>query len=156
MKGGEIMKKKGFTLIELMIVIAIIAILAAILVPNFLRARAQGQLTACQSNVKNIGTALEMYSVDYGGRYPTAIGTGAAVNAAFKSYMAKIPECPASGGTDDYGYQQYTNPHGYVTWCKVGPHTTVGSPVGFPQYGSIEGLVKDSTGISTERPGGGS
>ena len=57
-------KRAGFTLIELMIVIAIIAILAAILVPNFIRARAQGQLTACKSNLKNIGTALEMYSTD--------------------------------------------------------------------------------------------
>ena len=63
--------RKGFTLIELMIVIAIIAILAAILVPNFIRARAQGQLTACKSNLKNIGTALEMYSTDNGGRFPT-------------------------------------------------------------------------------------
>ena len=63
-------KRSGFTLIELMIVIAIIAILAAILVPNFVRARAQGHLTACKSNLKNIGTALEMYSTDHAGRYP--------------------------------------------------------------------------------------
>ena len=67
-------RRGGFTLIELMIVIAIIAILAAILVPNFIRARAQGQLTACKSNLKNIGTAMEMYSTDWGGKYPTAIG----------------------------------------------------------------------------------
>ena len=67
-------RRGGFTLIELMIVIAIIAILAAILVPNFIRARAQGQLTACKSNLKNIGTAMEKYSTDWGGKYPTAIG----------------------------------------------------------------------------------
>ena len=60
-------RRGGFTLIELMIVIAIIAILAAILVPNFIRARAQGQLTACKSNLKNIGTAMEMYSTDWSG-----------------------------------------------------------------------------------------
>ena len=62
--------RKGFTLIELMIVIAIIAILAAILVPNFIRARAQSQLTSCKSNLKNIGTALEMYFTDHNGQYP--------------------------------------------------------------------------------------
>lgn len=57
-------RSSGFTLIELMIVIAI---LAAILVPNFIRARAQGQFTACKSNLKNVGVALEMYSSDHAG-----------------------------------------------------------------------------------------
>ena len=87
------LNKKGFTLIELMIVIAIIAILASILVPNFVKARAQGQLTACKSNLKNIGTAMEMFSADHNGRYPTTkqdiLGT-----AANPGYMKVIPTCP--------------------------------------------------------------
>jgi general secretion pathway protein G len=61
---------RGFTLIELLIVIAIIAILAAVLIPNFLRSRAQAQESATQSNLKNLGTALESYFVDKG-QYPT-------------------------------------------------------------------------------------
>ena len=87
-------KRGGFTLIELMIVIAIIAILAAILVPNFIRARAQGQVTACKSNLKNIATALEMYSTDYGGRFPTAIASGGALTP---NYLRTLPTCPAAG-----------------------------------------------------------
>ena len=65
------MKKlqKGFTLIELMIVIAIIAILAAILIPNFLHARAESVTAACEGNEKQIATAEEEYSVDNGGNY---------------------------------------------------------------------------------------
>ncbi len=65
------MKKlqKGFTLIELMIVIAIIAILAAILIPNFLHARAEAVTAACEGNEKQIATAEEEYSVDNGGAY---------------------------------------------------------------------------------------
>ncbi len=65
------MKKlqKGFTLIELMIVIAIIAILAAILIPNFLHARAESVTAACEGNEKQIATAEEEYSVDNGGTY---------------------------------------------------------------------------------------
>jgi len=63
-------RKKGFTLIELMIVIAIIAILAAVLVPNFMRAREASRLTACKSNLKNISTAVETYSNDNDGLYP--------------------------------------------------------------------------------------
>jgi prepilin-type N-terminal cleavage/methylation domain-containing protein/prepilin-type processing-associated H-X9-DG protein len=57
--------KKAFTLIELLVVIAIIAILAAILFPVFARAREAARATSCRSNLKQIGTAMRMYSQDY-------------------------------------------------------------------------------------------
>jgi prepilin-type N-terminal cleavage/methylation domain-containing protein/prepilin-type processing-associated H-X9-DG protein len=57
--------KAGFTLIELLVVIAIIAILAAILFPVFAQAREKARQTACLSNEKQIGTALQMYATDY-------------------------------------------------------------------------------------------
>lgn len=57
--------KSGFTLIELLVVIAIIAILAAILFPVFARAREAARATSCRSNLKQIGTAMRMYSQDY-------------------------------------------------------------------------------------------
>src|SRR2546428_3622695 len=60
----KLRNERGFTLIELLIVVAIIAILAAILIPNFLRARAQSQVAATKGNLKNIATALESYFVD--------------------------------------------------------------------------------------------
>lgn len=57
--------ERGFTLIEMMIVVAIIAILVSILVPNFIRARAQAQTAACEANLKEIATSLEEYETDH-------------------------------------------------------------------------------------------
>jgi len=62
--------RRGFTLIELLVVIAIIAILAAILFPVFAKARDRASATACLNNMKQIGTALQMYLGDYDGKYP--------------------------------------------------------------------------------------
>jgi prepilin-type N-terminal cleavage/methylation domain-containing protein len=130
------MKKKGFTLIELMIVIAIIAILAAILVPNFLRARAQGQFTSCQSNCKNIGTALEMYSTDNSGHYPTGAMAGLT-----PSYMRNYPTCQSAGSNTYTGtYTFGTVPDAYTFYCGGAKHTTIVSG-NYPQYNSTAGLI---------------
>jgi prepilin-type N-terminal cleavage/methylation domain-containing protein len=108
-------RKKGFTLIELMIVIAIIAILAAVLVPNFMRAREASRLTACKSNLKSLSTAMETYSNDYDGMYPGGTGGGTIVDAgnhtnnnnspsgasSFRqNYVGKRMNCPTARSTD--------------------------------------------------------
>ncbi|TSC92743.1 MAG: prepilin-type N-terminal cleavage/methylation domain [Candidatus Berkelbacteria bacterium Licking1014_85] len=64
------MNKKGFTLIEMLIVITIIAILAAILFPVFARAREKARQASCQSNLKQIGLAMAMYEQDYDEQLP--------------------------------------------------------------------------------------
>ena len=64
--------KKGFTLIELLVVIAIIAILAAILFPVFAQAREKARQTSCLSNMKQLGTATQLYMDDYDETFPPA------------------------------------------------------------------------------------
>lgn len=66
-------KERGFTLIELMVVIVIIAILAAVALPNFMGATERARESAVRSAVKTIQTALEMYATDNNGYYPTYI-----------------------------------------------------------------------------------
>lgn len=62
------MKKRGFTLIELLVVIAIIAILAAMIFPVFSRARAAARKAVCQSKLKQIVLAIQLYAEDYNER----------------------------------------------------------------------------------------
>src|SRR5437763_14870133 len=64
--------RNGFTLIELLVVIAIIAILAAILFPVFAQAREKARQTACASNMRQMGLAVQMYLQDYDERFPLA------------------------------------------------------------------------------------
>ena len=63
--------KKAFTLIELLIVVAIIGILASIAVPNFLRAMVRSKIAAVQSQINTCATALESYRLDCNGLPPT-------------------------------------------------------------------------------------
>ena len=66
------MNNKAFTIIELLVVITVISILAAIIFPVFSEAREKARETQCLSNIKQIGTAFMMYMDDYEGCYPAA------------------------------------------------------------------------------------
>jgi len=65
--------RRGFTLVELLVVIAVLAILAGILFPVFAKARERGRAAACLSNLKQFGLAVIAYSDDWDGKYPYGV-----------------------------------------------------------------------------------
>ena len=103
--------ERGFTLIELLIVVAIIAILAAILIPNFLRARAQSQVAATKGNLKNVATALESYFVDFSVYPPAASNVPQGLTP---NYTRSLPKDPCTGAdfgaTGGYSYSVPSTP----------------------------------------------
>lgn len=86
------LRRKGFTLVEIMIVVAIIGLLAAIAIPNFVRARTTAQTQACIANLKQIEGATQVYLLDKGGA--VADITWAKL---VPDYIKRQPTCPAAG-----------------------------------------------------------
>ena len=87
------MGKKGFTLVEIMIVVAIIGLLAAIAIPNFVRARSRAQQEACIANLKQIEGAIQVWAVDTG-QADTATPSW---DNLTPTYVRTMPVCPGGG-----------------------------------------------------------
>jgi prepilin-type N-terminal cleavage/methylation domain-containing protein len=85
--------KKGFTLVEIMIVVLIIGILMAIAVPNFIQARSTSRKNSCIANLKQIDSAKEQYAME------AKLDTGATVTSGniAPTYIKAFPTCPGGG-----------------------------------------------------------
>ena len=92
-------RKAGFTLVEIMIVVTIIGLLAAIAIPNFIKARAISQKNACIANLKQIDGAINTWALEM----QKVNGDPVVVTELYGSdkYIKVEPKCPA-GGTYSY------------------------------------------------------
>lgn len=84
------MNKKGFTLVEIMIVVAIIGLLAAIGIPSFQKARDNSRAKACINNLRMIAAGTEQYMMDNN-------VTSADLTQSAEYIKGGLPTCPAEG-----------------------------------------------------------
>ncbi|MCP4652265.1 MAG: prepilin-type N-terminal cleavage/methylation domain-containing protein [Candidatus Omnitrophica bacterium] len=89
------MERKGFTLIEILFVIVVIAILAAIIVPRLTTTQTTAKQNACDANVANINTQLERYYFDTGS-WPAAALTQMIPTTSYDYFPDGVPVCPVT------------------------------------------------------------
>lgn len=93
MKIRKLLGKSGFTLVEIMIVVAIIGLLAAIAIPNFMKAREKAQTNACVANLRQMDGAITLWALDNSKSSTDAVTMGNLVT----DYIKSTPVCPAGG-----------------------------------------------------------
>lgn len=106
--------KRGFTLVEIMIVVAIIGLLAAIAIPNYVNSRATAATNACIANLRQLDSAVQMFQVD-NGAWPAAF-------ANLSPYLRNVPTtCPGDGAALTLNAAAGANP----CYASCGTHGNV-------------------------------
>ncbi len=103
---------RGFTAVEIVLVVAVVAMILSVAIPQFIRSRNNSRATLCISNLRRIDAAKEQYLLEYRtGRAPTRM------NQLVPSYIRTTPACPSGG--------RYTlRAAGTVPTCSIGTNRT--------------------------------
>ncbi|MEI8289146.1 MAG: type II secretion system protein [Verrucomicrobiota bacterium] len=89
--------QSGFTLVEIMIVVAIIGLLAAIAIPNFVKARATSQANACVSNLRQLEAAISQFALEKGKRTGDPVDYPDVTPYIKLNAANRLPGCPSGG-----------------------------------------------------------
>jgi prepilin-type N-terminal cleavage/methylation domain-containing protein len=117
-------KKQGFTLVEIMIVVAIIGLLAAIAIPNFVKARTTSQMNACINNLRLVDSSKQQWALEQ-----KQTGTATPTGSDLQPYLGRgsngeLPTCPVDP-QNAFSTSYTPNNVGVPPVCQVLPTTHV-------------------------------
>ena len=135
--------RRGFTLIEMMIVISVIAILIGVLLPTFRGTQDEAATQRGRSEMRTIATALESYYIHNSNAYPSALTS---LTTATPRIISRVPDDPFRAVGTSYSYARDTNGVYYVVW-SYGPDRTVGL-TGISTAGALTGTQGDDICVS--------
>ena len=141
--------QRGFTLIEMMIVIVVIAILIGVLLPQFRGTQDEASTQRARSELRTLATALESYYIHNSNAFPAALSS---LTSATPRIVSSIPNDPFRSGANAYTYYVSANSSYYVV-VSYGPNRAA-EITAISNAGALTGTVTDDICITNGTPAG--